>query len=172
MRDSDRAAVYAVEDQVAVALERGGVIDFFGSTLVLPTERRFGDIASIQRYVDLVISRLSLPMRRVQPVTVRSRKGATKAHYEPAREGGTAVIAVPIDGVVGSNWAARETVVLHEITHHIVMTSAVPSTSSHDRYYRGSLVRVYREILGDEAALVLSSALAAAGLDVAQLESS
>ena len=41
-RDTDRAAVYAAEDQWSAALNRGGVIDFFGSRLQLPVQTRFG----------------------------------------------------------------------------------------------------------------------------------
>ncbi|HAN71376.1 MAG TPA: TIGR04338 family metallohydrolase, partial [Actinobacteria bacterium] len=37
-------AVYAAEDQWSAVLDRGGVVDFFGSRIDVPMQRRFGDV--------------------------------------------------------------------------------------------------------------------------------
>lgn len=174
MRDTQRAAVYAVEEQVSQALQRGGVVDFFGSTLVVPAERRFADIASIQRYVDLVRDRWNRSQPGVAHLRVRERRGSTKAHYEPARGDQPAVIAVPMDLIAGTRWAARETVVLHEFAHHLLATAAndspdhltAKSVSAHGGLYCATLITLYEQVLGPEAALLLRSALQAAGVNV------
>jgi putative metallohydrolase (TIGR04338 family) len=51
-----RSAVYSAEDQWSAVLDRGGVVDFFGSRIDVPQQRRFGDLASVRRYVDAVLA--------------------------------------------------------------------------------------------------------------------
>ena len=107
------SALYAAEDQWSAVLDRGGQVDFFGSRIDVPMQRRFGDIASVRAYVDRV---LELPAVRAGypsagPVQVRERSGQRRAHYEP----GTATIAVPMRDL----WGGREAVVLHELAHHL-----------------------------------------------------
>ena len=121
-RDSQRAKVYAAEEFVRTLFDRAAghgspVVDFFGTALTLPPEGRFGSVASVQRYVDDV---LTLPAVRehwpdVPPLAVRARRAATAAHYE-SRDG-AGVIAVPDRRA--ADWALRELVVLHEIAHHL-----------------------------------------------------
>ena len=74
-RDSHRSAVYAAEEQWAHQLARGGAIDFLGSRLQIPVERRFADIASVQRYVDAVLGLIGVVTQwpGVSPVRVRER---------------------------------------------------------------------------------------------------
>lgn len=147
--------VYAAEDQWAALLDRGGVVDFFGSRLDLPLQRRFGDLAAVRAYCDHV---LGLPgVRRAYPdagpVRVRVRAGAARAHYEAA----TATIALP----VGAGWAARESVVLHELAHHL----APPERGDvHGVPFRTAMCRAVEEALGAPAALVLRAGYEAAGL--------
>jgi putative metallohydrolase (TIGR04338 family) len=147
--------VYAAEDQWAAALDRGGAIDFFGSRLDLPLQRRFGDLAAVQAYCAHV---LALPgVRRAYPdagtVRVRRRAGAARAHYEAD----TATIALPLS----TGWAARESVVLHELAHHV----APPQPGAvHGVAFRAAMCRLAEEVLGASAALVLRAAYEAAGL--------
>lgn len=147
--------VYAAEDQWAAALDRGGAIDFFGSRLDLPLQRRFGDLAAVRAYCDYV---LALPgVQRAYPdagaVQVRTRAGAARAHYEAD----TATIALPLS----AGWAARESVVLHELAHHV---SPPQPGDVHGVAFRAAMCRLVEEALGASAALVLRAAYEAAGL--------
>ena len=151
-------AVYGVEDQWAATLARGGRIDFFGSMLSIPMERRFGDLESVRRYVAAVTA---LPSVRVEfpampPLAVRERRGQTQAHYEPE----ALVIAIP----VGQTWALRETVVLHEIAHHASCSQEAWDGDWHGVRFRAAMCSLVRIVLGDEAALLLRSGYEEAGL--------
>ena len=165
-RDAHRSAVYAAEDQLGHLLARGGTIDFFGSSLALPIERRFADLASVQRYADAV---LGLPwvtraFPRATPLRVRERAGGGRAHYESE----TGVIAIPLAGPAGTRWAARETVVLHEVAHHLVAMSAA-AQPAHGPVFCGTLLYLVGGVIGPEAALVLRASFDGAGVPVTDL---
>jgi putative metallohydrolase (TIGR04338 family) len=120
-RDIQRAKVYAAEEFVRTLFDRAGErgnrsIEFFGASLTLPPEAKFGSLEAVQRYVDDVLSHPAVRRRwpGLEPVTVRGRRGATAAHY--ALDGSAATIAVPDRH---TTWALRELVVLHEIAHHV-----------------------------------------------------
>lgn len=120
-RDIQRAKVYAAEEFVRTLFDRAGErgnrsIEFFGASLTLPPEAKFGSLEAVQRYVDDVLSHPAVRRRwpGLEPVTVRGRRGATAAHYE--LDGSAATIAVPDRH---TTWALRELVVLHEIAHHV-----------------------------------------------------
>lgn len=155
-------AVYAAEDQWSALLDRGGVVDFFGSTVDLPTQRRFGDLASIRAYVDAVLAgpavRAAYP--GAGPVAVRARAGRQRAHYEPA----SATIAIP----VSARWAGRESVVLHEVAHHLACSRAGDAgrgrRSWHGAQFRAAMDVLVDEVLGAAAALVLRAGYDAAGV--------
>jgi putative metallohydrolase (TIGR04338 family) len=167
-------AVYAAEDQWSAVLDRGGVVDFFGSRIDVPTQRRFGDLASVRGYVEAVLALPEVaaahPLARA--VTVRERAGQTKAHYEP----GTRTIAVPLRTM----WAAREAVLLHEITHHLMasdalaMSDGLPSGGRareqpawHGAEYRETMCGLVATVLGEPAALLLRAGYDAVGLPTA-----
>lgn len=120
-RDTQRAKVYAAEEFVRTLFDRAGAhgnrsIDFFGTSLTLPPEARFGSLDAVQRYVEQVLTLPSVQARwpGLEPLTARGRRGVTAAHYEPSP--GLATIAVPTRH---TTWALRELVVLHEIAHHV-----------------------------------------------------
>jgi putative metallohydrolase (TIGR04338 family) len=120
-RDSQRSKVYAAEEFVRTlfdrARERGnGTVEFFGANLTLPQEARFASVQSVARYVDDVLGLPAVCQRwpSAEPLTARSRRGTTAAHYE--FDGDVATIAVPDQH---TSWALRELVVLHEIAHHL-----------------------------------------------------
>ncbi|MBI1351003.1 MAG: TIGR04338 family metallohydrolase [Actinomycetales bacterium] len=154
-------AVYAAEDQWSAALDRGGVVDFFGSRMDLPTQRRFADVSSVQAYVDGVLARSAVvgSYPDAGPVRVRPRAGGRRAHYEPQ----SATIALP-----GELWAGRESVILHELAHHLSCSIGVPRESSglrwHGREYRETMLRLVAEVLGEPAALLLRAGYDAAGV--------
>jgi putative metallohydrolase (TIGR04338 family) len=163
-RDTHRSAVYSAEDALARQLDRGGTIDFFGSTLTLPIERRFADVPSIQRYVDRVVV---IVAQGLPPVRVRERAGLTKAHYEAQRGDRAAVIAVPLALVDGRRWAARESVVIHEIAHHVAHHDvAAANEPAHGPVFCGHLLALHERVIGPESALLLRASLASAGVPV------
>jgi putative metallohydrolase (TIGR04338 family) len=156
------SALYAAEDQWSAVLDRGGQVDFFGSRIDVPMQRRFGDIASVRSYVDRV---LALPAVRAAypaagPVSVRERSGQRRAHYEPA----TATIAIPMRDV----WGGREAVVLHELAHHLACSAGVPTSPSgrrwHGAEFQTAMGDLVIEVLGAQAALLLRAGYDAAGV--------
>jgi putative metallohydrolase (TIGR04338 family) len=155
--------VYAAEEQWGRQLARGGAVDFFGSPLQVPQERRFADIGAVQRYVDAVLGLIGVVTRwpGVPPVRVRERAGNGRAHYS---EG---VIALPLQGLVGERWAARESVVLHELTHHLVAHSH-HGVAAHGPEFCGDEVLLVEIALGPEAALLLRAAFDGSGIPVAE----
>lgn len=143
-RDSQRARVYAAEQFVRTMFDRAAqhssrAIDFFGTSLTLPPEAKFGSVDSVQRYVDDVVTRLG-----ARPVAVRPRRGATAAHYELSD--GKAVIAVP----ERDTWALRELVILHELAHHL--SQADPP---HGPDFVATHVELCEAVMGPEVGLVL-----------------
>jgi putative metallohydrolase (TIGR04338 family) len=120
-RDAQRSKVYAAEEFVRKLFERvdshaSRALDFFGTSVTLPPEGRFGSVDAVQRYVNDVLAHPAVRARWLElpPVTVRARRGETAAHYEWTAD--TATIAVPDRQ---TTWALRELVVLHELAHHV-----------------------------------------------------
>ncbi|MFM8155864.1 MAG: TIGR04338 family metallohydrolase [Actinomycetes bacterium] len=158
MTDRLRSAVYAAEDQWSEALNRGGRVDFHGSIIEVPVQRRFGELGAIQAYLDAVVQlpEVVQAFGSIGAVTVRARKGQTKAHYEPEDQ----VIAIPLD----ATWAARESVVLHELTHHIVMSTCASDGPAHGARFTSSMCMLVECVLGPEAALMLRASYSALDL--------
>lgn len=158
--DRDRAAVYAAEDQLVAALDRGGTdatVDFFGSHLTLPAERKFADLDSVRRYLENVVKLPAVGARwpNASAPTVRNRKGPRKAHYADG------VIALPID----ERWAARESVVLHELAHHFTIHDVA---SAHDAVFVTAYVFLLESVMGFEVGLLFRAALDGAGVRVVE----
>lgn len=172
-RDAQRAALYAAEDQVARILDRSAefpVVEVAGSHLTLPAERHFAEIASVQAYVDAVLAlgwvRERWPGAAARPPTVRERRGAGRAHYEPAPP----VIAIPLHRG-GTAWALRELVVLHEVAHHLGggapdTDPAGDSSTGHGPAFAGRLLALVGGLIGAEAELLLRVAMADQGVAV------
>ncbi|WP_458318624.1 TIGR04338 family metallohydrolase [Mycolicibacterium brisbanense] len=153
-RDAQRAKVYAAEQFVRTMFDRAAqhssrAIDFFGTSLTLPPEAKFGSVESVQRYVDEVLVRVGAP-----PVSVRARRGTTAAHYEIVD--GAAVIAVPDRD---STWALRELVVLHELAHHLS-----PAPPPHGPAFVATYCELCETIMGPEVGLVLRMVYAKEGV--------
>ncbi|ANH37879.1 hypothetical protein I601_1443 [Nocardioides dokdonensis FR1436] len=158
-RDTRRSAVYDAEDVVGRVLERGGTIEHYGSTLVLPGLRRFGDVADVPAYLDRVLAFApvaALPRAGI-PVAVRERRGARAAHYEPAGEAGPTIAVPPYRA--GGAWALTETTVLHELAHHLC-----PDRPPHGPAFLAHLLHLYEHVIGPEAAHLLRVALAERGV--------
>ncbi len=146
-RDVERGAVYEAEDRLARWFALGRV-RAFGSPWVLETQARFGSVPEVQRYVDAVLGHLGVQ----RPVTIRERRGATRAHYEP-----DGVIALPPERI-GGQWALQEVVVLHELAHHLAPGQL------HGPGFRAAMLRLLRARGHDVAAHLLSIAYVEAGL--------
>lgn len=149
--DRYRQAVYRAEDQWSAILDRGGRVDFFGSQLIAPVQVRFGSLEDVSAYVRHICRN-----HNVEPPSIRHRKGVTRAHYEI--EG--AVIAIPSDHL----WAMRESVVLHEIAHHLCVNEN--ASALHDRHFTSTMLALVREQMGHEAELLLRTGYQAAGAPV------
>lgn len=149
-RDSQRAKVYSAEDELNLILTRGGTIEHFGSSLVIPEERKFGDVDSIGPYIEKVLTFgpvARLPRASI-PVTVRERRGVTRAHYEHD----TRTIAIPPyrrGTPAQQGWALRESLVLHELAHHLC------GARGHGPVFVGHLLYLIEHVIGAEAAHML-----------------
>jgi putative metallohydrolase (TIGR04338 family) len=154
--------VYGAEHQWSAVLDRGGVVDFHGSHIYVPLQKRFADIPSVQRYVDAVLAMDSIhdAFPNAGPVRVRERRGQDKAHYEPS----TATIAIPLlDRSFG-----RESTVLHELAHHLSVSQGLPATPTGTRWhgaeFREAMLFVVGAALGEPAALLLRAGYHASGV--------
>jgi putative metallohydrolase (TIGR04338 family) len=141
-------------------------IDFFGTPLTLPPEARFGSVESVQRYVDEVLAMPAIRERwgAPAPVTVRSRRASTAAHYE-IRDG-AGVIAVSGTRTGGSSgdsetaWGMRELVVLHEIAHHL----CVGENPAHGSEFVATYCDLAGFVMGPEVTYVLRVVYAKEGV--------
>lgn len=165
--DRDVGTVYAVEGQVAAVLDRArsgsGSVDFFGSQLTVPVERRFADTRSLQRWVDGVLALSAVRERCAEAPAceVVARRGQRAAHYVPP-----GVIAVPMR----ERWALRELVLCHELAHHLVWHKHVAAgrraalQPSHGEQFRAAHAWLVDEVIGAEVGLLLRAGWSEAGL--------
>lgn len=163
-RDSQRSLLYEAEQELRLIFDNGGTIEHFGSLLVVPGERKFGDVADVAPYIDKVLALgavAALP-RAKYPVRVRERRGAAKAHYEYA----TATIALPAysnNNGGRKGWALREVVVLHELAHHLVG----PGLAGHGPEFVAMFAHLLECAIGPEAAHLLRVACWNRGITIA-----
>ena len=152
-RDAQRARVYRAEDAWAARLDaarQGAVLATIGgSALVLPAERRLGSLEAAAGYCDRVLALAevvavagSLPSPQLRP-----RRGARAAHWEPP-----GVVALPVPRL-GEPWALRETVVVHELAHHVGELGGL--SSGHRPPFPAVVLLLVQAVLGAEAALAL-----------------
>jgi len=163
-RDTDRAAVYEAESLVRRLLDGSAsfpTIEVAGSRITLPVERRFGSVESVQAYVDAALQMPAVrdrwPDRSKLRCTVRRRRGSTQAHYEFSG----AVIAVPtaMTDRNGTAWAMRESVVLHELVHHLIGETE----PFHGKPFREAMQDLVELMIGPELRLLLLVSYADAG---------
>lgn len=153
-RDMQVSKVYDAEIFVRDVLESlaktdARTFDFYGSNLIVPAERKFGDLDGVQRYVDAVLALNWVRAdyaRAERPISVRARRGSRFAHYEPWG----AVIAVP-PHVNGTSWAMRESVIIHEVAHHLTR-----SAQSHGPEFAQTMLHLVTELIGPEVGLLLT----------------
>ena len=166
-RDAQRARVYRAEDAWAARLDtarRGAALATVGgSAVLLPAEVRFGALAAASSYAEFVLSRprvVALGGRLPAP-ELRPRRGQRAAHWESP-----GVIALPVPRH-GEPWALRESVLLHELAHHVGETTGL--TSGHRPPYPALLVEIVQAVLGVEAAFALRVAYGEESVEVGHL---
>lgn len=178
MRDRGRSAVYAAEDQIARLLERGGEVDFYGSKLQVPLQRHFGNLESVEAYLDALRDLTWGYGDTPRPRIVPSRSEHSAKWQAPN------TIRVPDS----SRWAMTEMVILHEYAHHVThhvashsrsgfesrgWTGTGPEVSSgtgiekmagHGREFRQVFLDLVSNAIGAEARLLLTAALDQTGV--------
>ncbi|WP_085999095.1 TIGR04338 family metallohydrolase [Nocardia higoensis] len=166
-RDIQRAKVYDAEQLVRGLFDRADesghrTVEFHGSRLTLPIERRFASVDSVQTYADRVLALNWVRARWARaeaPVRVRARAGTAAAHYDPAG----AELAVPLHAG-GTAWALRELVVLHELAHHLA--PEVDSSPAHGPEFCSRYLELVDGIIGPEAALLLRATMSGCGVRI------
>ncbi len=153
-RDVQRARVYRAEDAWALRLDaarRGAVrAQVAGSSVLLPPELRFGTLQAAQAWADT-----ALP-GDVPPVRLRERRGQHSAHWESPD-----VVALPVPEH-GEPWALRQTVLLHELSHHVDFHRS--GTTGHGPSYVATMLTLVAQVLGEHAAFALRVDYAEAGV--------
>ena len=138
------------------------MVNFHGSRINVPVQKRFADIASVQTYVDnvLALDPIREKYPNAGPVRVRERRGQGKAHYEPS----TATVAIPLE----NRAFGRESTVLHELAHHLSVSAGLPVARSGTRWhgaeFRRAMIFVVDVALGESAALLLRAGYYSSGL--------
>jgi putative metallohydrolase (TIGR04338 family) len=154
-RDSQRARVYAAEDAWALRLDaaRRGArrAEVAGSAVLLPEELHFGTLDAAAAYAGHQLLPYDAPT-----VRIRQRRGQARAHWEAP-----GVIALPV-AEHGTPWALRETVLLHELAHHLAFH--LDRVSDHGPAFAQRMLELVAAALGEEAALALRVDYADAGV--------
>lgn len=150
-----RSRVYAAEDAWALRLDaarRGAPRALIaGSSVLLPAEVHFGSLETAQAYCTAHLAAWDVP-----PVRLRPRRGRAKAHWEAP---GTIALPIPEHGLP---WAMRETVLLHELAHHLAFH--LDDCADHGPPFVSRMLDVVTVVLGPEAALALRIDYAEAGV--------
>jgi putative metallohydrolase (TIGR04338 family) len=117
--------------------------------VLLPAERRLGSLEAAAAYAARV---LLLPgvvrvVGELAPPALRTRRGVRAAHWEPP---GTIALPVPVHG---EPWALRETVLLHELAHHVGESTG--RSHGHRAPFPALVLLLVEAALGPEAAFAL-----------------
>lgn len=170
MASTQSQLFYRVESIIHDMVDRANAagdrtVDLFGSQLQLPEERRFGNLAGVQRYVDSVRElgwvRREWPDRatvhlRVVPRQMKPGRGERlPVLYTDGR------LSMPGDDLRGSEVYRRELIVLHELAHHFAYDI---ETSHHGPEFRGVYARLVEDIIGPEMRLLMQLNWYEAGL--------
>jgi putative metallohydrolase (TIGR04338 family) len=151
MTDSRRSILYAAESIAIDMVDRGAEVAFHGSRLTPDNDRKFGQVADVERYLTSLRSQ-TWAYPDVPAPHVRVRKGAAKATWQAP---GT--IALP-----DAAWARRELIVLHEYAHHVRWHTA--ADPSHGSGFCRVLADLIRNAVGPATGLLFMDAFHRAGL--------
>ncbi|MCH9816529.1 MAG: TIGR04338 family metallohydrolase [Actinomycetia bacterium] len=147
MRDTQRSRVYAAEDQVRQLTQRGGTVDFYGSTLSVAPHRTFRDLGQVREYL-AQIREQNWGYPKTPPVLVQTHNGARSARWVAPNR-----IRLP----KGQSWAMTELVVLHEYAHHCVWHTH--READHGRRFQTVLCELTGQAIGPEVQTLLVAAL-------------
>jgi putative metallohydrolase (TIGR04338 family) len=132
------AKIYDAEWKLSKILETPDVpFTIHGCTVTIPVERKFGHIDTVRAYVKHVCNKEG----RSAPYVVVNNRLKKKATYC------LGTITMPN---FSATWAWRESVVLHEIAHHLS-----PGTG-HGPHFQKTLVRLLDTYIGAEVGWVYS----------------
>lgn len=167
-RDAQRSRVYRAEDAWAAQLDAARLgaqlATVGGSAVLLPAERRLGSLGAAAGYAERVVAlpEVVAAFGAIEPPTLRSRRGLRSAHWEPP---GTIALPVPDHG---EPWGLRETVLLHELAHHLGETSG--RCRGHRAPFPAVVLLLAAVVLGEEAALALRIAYGEHRVEVGALD--
>jgi putative metallohydrolase (TIGR04338 family) len=153
--------VYRAEDRLHRWLNAANPTVTVDVTQYTPEiDEKFVASADVQRFVDRVLAHLretgkNYAGREAEVVTVRPRRGNTKAVYE------FGVIAIP-PFEVGGSWALRASVVLHELAHHLT------GASGHGADFRATFIRLLEDIDKPVWAELMHLAFVSEGLEAVE----
>lgn len=159
MTDHLKENVYGAEQTLRKMIDRSGefpTIQIYGSNVRISPDLHFGDIPSVQRYVDGVLKLNWVRAeweRATHKVTVRPRKGNMAAHYE------LNTIAVPAN-FGRATWAMREIVILHELSHHFNLGD------HHGMNFIQTFVKLVEGLVSEEDAFILKFLLREEGISI------
>jgi putative metallohydrolase (TIGR04338 family) len=144
--DRCAGAVYQAEDTLASMMARPHRRVRLGREVVtLPEQLVFGELATIQGFVDAVLADPEVTARYPGrgPVTVAAKRGFRSATYHDG------VIHIPSADPRG-RWALTRAVVLHEVAHHLA------GGPGHGAAFRAALVHLHAHHVGETAAELLT----------------
>jgi putative metallohydrolase (TIGR04338 family) len=145
--------VYTAENVVLGILDRGGAVDFHGSTLDLSrikVRRWKPDQLLIMRgIVDGLYQKHRTTGPQRSPALRSSRK-AVKAFYQ----GGAHEIVLPLQP-----WAWNDLVLMHELAHSLTTGTGRGNRAAHNLAWRKMYAALVSEVIGPEAGLILMNQL-------------
>jgi putative metallohydrolase (TIGR04338 family) len=153
VRDGQRAKVYRAEEAWAARLDAARQGARFarvgGSSVLLPGERRFGDLTGATAYANALLAQPSVvhAVGRLPSPALRPRRGGKAAHWESP---GVIAVHVPEHG---EPWALRESVLLHELGHHVGHLTG--RTANHASPFPALVLLLVEAALGEQAAFAL-----------------
>lgn len=146
--DPDRVTLYDAENRLIGWIDRGDPVRLDGTTWIPETDPLFATIEEVADFCAAATARLGVP-----PVTVRARRGATRAEYLDGE-----IRVPPLD--VGGAWAMRGLVVMHELAHHLAHVAG--DVDGHGPGFRTHLYRVLHDLGQPTNARLLELGFAAA----------
>lgn len=157
--ENQDSLVYSTEDQLYRMLDRSfeyPTAEIFGSTVAVPqTEKKFGDLESVKRYIAWIYQTdwMKTNFPDSKPPKVELYRGHAKAEYVSW----TQTIRMPAEKREG-RWSMREMVVLHELAHHLA------DGRGHGSAFTQAEVELVTEYVGIEAGFLLRSMYLMAGV--------
>lgn len=151
MTDTDKKKAYHAEFDLRAIYDLADKVsdwsyDFYGYTMTLPRERKFGDLDSIRNYYKKVLELTSV--REAFPGKAAPGVAFTHGTQHAYHRSGTVYFN---DKNRGGRWQMREIVVLHELAHYL------SPVSGHGPEFRGVFAFLTGAVMGPETEMLLGS---------------